>query len=93
MRPRGKTGVPIRVILRFRERYARDTNILKTMSEGKVTVTRKWYVTLPHPKMHPHTKFGIHTLKNIADMHRTRSETGTDGQCDHYLPPTVPLGA
>ena len=28
------------------------------MSEVKVTVTLKWYVTLRHPKMHPHTKPG-----------------------------------
>ena len=53
-------------------------------------MTQKWYATLPHPKMHPHTKFGIPTSKNIGDMHRTRS--GTDGQCDYYMPPKVPLG-
>ena len=45
-----------------------------------VTVTGKWYATLRHPKMHPHTKFGIPTSKNIGDMHRTRS--GTDGRTD-----------
>ena len=28
--------------------------------------------------MHPHTKFGIPTSKNIGDMHRTRN--GTDGR-------------
>ena len=50
---------------------------IKTKSEVKVTVTRKWYATLCNPKMHPHTKFGIPTSKNIGDMHRTRS--GTDG--------------
>ena len=50
---------------------------IKTESEVKVTVTQKWYRTLCHPKMHPHTKFGIPTSKNIGDMHRTRS--GTDG--------------
>ena len=64
---------------------------IKTKSEVKVTVTPKWYLTLPHPKMHPHTKFWIPTSKNIGDMHRTRS--GTDGQCDYYMPPKVPLGA
>ena len=66
---------------------------IKTKSEVKVkvTVTRKWYATLGHPKMHPHTKFGIPTSKNIEDMHRTQS--GTDGQCDYYMPPKVPLGA
>ena len=40
---------------------------IKTKSEVKVkvTVTRKLYATLSHPKMHPHTKFGIPTSKNI----------------------------
>ena len=41
---------------------------LKPRSEVKVTVTRKWYMTLRHPKMHPHTKFGIPNSKNIKDM-------------------------
>ena len=61
--------------------------ILKTRSEVKVTVTRKWYATLRHPKMHPHTKFGIPTLKNIGDMHRTRSgtDTRTDGRTVRLL--------
>ena len=47
--------------------------------------------------MHPHTKFGIPTSKNIGDMHRTGS--GTDGltggqrngQSKYYMPPTVPF--
>ena len=30
------------------------------------------------PNMHPHTKFGIPTSKNIGDMHLTQSEM--DGQ-------------
>ena len=66
---------------------------IKTKSEVKVkvTVTRKWYATLRHPKKHPHTKFGIPTSKNMGVMHRTRS--GTEGQCDYYMPPKVPLGA
>ena len=55
-----------------------DSIILKTRSEVKVTVTRKWYATLRHPKMYPHTKFGIPTSKNLGDMHRTQS--GTDGR-------------
>ena len=42
--------------------------ILKTRSEVKVTVTRKWYMTPCFPKMHPHTKFGIPNSKNIRDM-------------------------
>ena len=72
--------------------------IIKTRSEVKVTVTRKWYATLRHPKMYPHTKFGIPNSKNIGDMDRTRKRDGrtdgrTDGQCDYYMPPKVPLGA
>ena len=56
--------------------------ILKTRSEVKVkvSVTRKWYATLRHSKMHPHIKFGIPTSKNIGDMHRARS--GMDGRID-----------
>ena len=46
----------------------------------KVTVTRKQYATLRHPKMHLHTKLGIFALKNIEDMHRTQSRT--DGRTD-----------
>ena len=43
-------------------------------------MTRKWYATLPHPKMYPHTKFGIPTSKNIGDMDQTRKRDGhTDG--------------
>ena len=72
---------------------------LETRSEVKfkVTVTQLWYVTLRHPKMHSHTKFGIPTSKNIGDMDRTRKRDGltdrrmdgqtdgrTDGQCDYY---------
>ena len=55
------------------KRCAQDTIILKTRSEVKVkvTVTRKWYVTLRHPRMHLHTEFGIPTSKNIGDMHKT----------------------
>ena len=67
--------------------------ILETRSEVKfkVTVIQLWYATLHHSKMHPHTKFKIPTSKNIGDMHRTQS--GTDGQCDYYMSPKVPLGA
>ena len=45
--------------------------ILKTRSEVKVTVTQKWPATLDYPKMHPQTKFGIPTSKNIEVMHQT----------------------
>ena len=78
------------------KRYAPDTkregrtdrrtdivNTIKTKSEVKVTVTRKWYATLRHPKLHPNTKFGIPTSKNIGDIHRTRS--GTDGRTVRLL--------
>ena len=59
-------------------------NNLKTRSEikVKVTVTRKWHATLRHPKMHPHTKFGIPTSNNIGDMHQTQS--GRDGWTDRW---------
>ena len=53
---------------------------LKTSSKVKVTMTRKLYATLPHPRMYSHIKFGIPTSKVIGDMHWTRS--GTDGQTD-----------
>ena len=43
-------------------------------------MSRKWYATLRHPKMHPHIEFGIPTSKKIGDMHRTLS--GKDGQTD-----------
>ena len=62
--------------------------ILKTRSEVKVkvTVTRKWYATLPHPKMYPHIKFGIPTSKSIGDMDRTRKRDGhTDGRTVRLL--------
>ena len=49
-----------------------DMIILKTRSEVKVTVTRKWNMTLRYPKMQPHTKFGIPNSKNIRDMLRTQ---------------------
>ena len=63
---------------------------IKTKSEVKVkvTVTRKWYGTLRHPKMHPHTKFGIPTSKNIGDMHRTGN--GTEGRTDSAITICLP---
>ena len=47
-------------------------------------MAQKWYRTPRHPKMYPHTKFGIPTSKNLGDMHWTRSGTYrlTDGQTD-----------
>ena len=57
-------------------------------------MTRKWYATLCHPKMYPHTKFGIPTSKNIGDMDRTRKRDGlTDGRTVRLLyAPKVSLG-
>ena len=57
------------------KRYAPDSmQFLEIRSEVKfkVTVTQLWYPTLPHPKMHSHTKFEIPTSNNIRDMLRTR---------------------
>ena len=74
--------------LKYYKIYAPDTIILKTRSEVKVevTVTQKWYATLRYPKMHPHTKFGIPTSKNIGDMDRTRMRDGqTDGRTVRLL--------
>ena len=53
--------------------------ILETRSEVKVTVTQGWYLTLRHPKMHPHTKFRIPTSNNMRHapdriILKTRSE-------------------
>ena len=46
-------------------------------------MTQKWYATLRHPKMYPHTKFGIPIIKNIGEMDRTRRRDGrTDGLTD-----------
>ena len=56
-------------------RYAPDSmQFLEIRSEVKfkVTVTQLWYATLPHPKMHSHTKFEIPTSNNIRDMLRTQ---------------------
>ena len=56
--------------------------ILETRSKVKVTVTRKWKVTIRHFKMHSrtklpsnvhlHTKFGIPSLKNVRDVLQTK---------------------
>ena len=54
-------------------RYAPGALILEIRSKVKATVTQKWYLTLFHPKMHPHTKFGMPTSNNIGDMAWTRN--------------------
>ena len=49
-------------------RYAPDSmQFLETRSEVKfkVTFTQLCYVTLLHPKIHPHTKFEIPTSNNM----------------------------
>ena len=54
-------------------------------------MTRKWYATLRHSKMHPHTKFEIPTSKNIGDMDRTRKRDGrTDGRTDSAITICLP---
>ena len=53
------------------KRYAQDIIILER-GQVKDTVTWKWYSTLRHPKMHPYTKFVIHTLNNVRDMLRSQ---------------------
>ena len=41
-------------------RYAPGTSILETKSRSQ-----NWYMTLCHPKMQPHTTFGIPSSKNL----------------------------
>ena len=75
-------------------RYAPDTKrdgrtdsviAIKIRSEPKVkvTLTQKLYATLCHPMVHPHTKFGSITSKNIGNMPLTRS--GTEGRTVRLL--------
>ena len=45
--------------------YAPDMIILKPRSRS---VTQKWYATLGHPEMHPHTIFAIPTSKSIGKI-------------------------
>ena len=63
-----KFGIPISKNIGDMQQF------LETKSEVKfkVTVTKLWYATLLHPKMHPHTKFEIPTSNNIRDMLWTR---------------------
>ena len=58
----------------------------KTRSVVKVKVIPKWYVTLHHHKMHSHNKLDPY-LKEFTLYARR-----TDGQCNYYKPPKVPLG-
>ena len=48
--------------------------IILTRLEVKVnvTVTLGWYLTLNHPKMHAHTKYGCPISNDMRDMLRTR---------------------
>ena len=67
------------------KRYAQDTIILKTRSAVKVTVTRKWYVTLHHPKMHAHTPnlgFLPQIIREICSRHDySKIYVRGQGQC------------
>ena len=47
------------------ERCSEHDYSRNTVKVNTVTVIQKWYVTLRHPKMHPHTKFGISTSNNV----------------------------
>ena len=76
-----KFGIPISK--NIGDMHQTQCSFQETGSEVKfkVTVTQLWYATLRHPK-------------NIGDMDGTRKRDGrTDGQCDYYMPPKVPLGA
>ena len=57
--------------LKLYKRYAPDTNILKTRSKVRVTVTQEWYVTLCPSKMHAHTKCEIPTSNNMRYVYDT----------------------
>ena len=66
--------------LKENRRYEPDSmHFLQTRSKVKFKVTQLWYATLPHLKVHPHTKFEIPTSNNIRDapdtiILKTRSE-------------------
>ena len=64
---------------------AQSVGAFNPLVKVKVTVTRKLYATLRHPKLYP-------TSKNLGDKNQTRS--GTDRLTVRlYMPPKVPLGA
>ena len=56
-------------------------------------MTRTCHETLCYLNMHPHTKIGIPTSKNIGDMHRTGSGTDglTDGQTDGEMDKAITI--
>ena len=60
-------------LIEYRRYAPASMQFLKIRSEVKfkVTVTQLWYVTIRHPKMHPHTKFKIPSSNNIRDTLRT----------------------
>ena len=71
--------------------------ILKTRSEVmfKVTVTRKLYTTLHHPKMHPHTKFWFlsQIIQEICSGHdysknKVRGQGYSDPKMVRDIPPS-----
>ena len=60
--------------LREYRRYAPNSMLILETRSGHVTVTQGWYATLchlGHPKMHPHTKFGIPTSNNMRYAQET----------------------
>ena len=70
--------------------------IQKSRSEVKVTVTRKWYMTLPYSKMHPYTKIGIPNSSKYMRYARdtiilkTRSEVKVTVTQKWYVTPCHP---
>ena len=52
----------------YRRSAPDSMQFLEIRSEVKfnVTVTQLWYVTLPHPKMHSHTKFETSTSNSMS---------------------------
>ena len=59
-------------------RYARDTIILKTRSEVKVTVTRKWYVALSPQDASTHQIWNSY----LKEYRRYGLDTKQDGRTD-----------
>ena len=64
MHPHAIFGIPT---FKLYKRNVPDT-IIQKVSQRSGNSTRKWYTTLRHPEMHPHTKFGIHISNSIRYM-------------------------
>ena len=50
--------------------HEKSKNEVRSKCPGKSDP--KWYAPLRHPKMNPHTKFGISTSNNIGEMLMTQ---------------------